>query len=44
VVDVSDQTLILAFHEPQRAITAGQSVVLYDQDCCLGGAIIAEAY
>lgn len=31
----------LALDEPQRAITAGQSVVLYDGDVCVGGAIVA---
>lgn len=30
--------LILA--EPQRAVTAGQSVVIYDGDTCLGGGIV----
>lgn len=31
------------FHEPQRAITPGQAVVLYDGDRVLGGGFIAEA-
>lgn len=31
----------LTLDEPQRAITAGQSVVLYDGDVCVGGAIVA---
>jgi tRNA-specific 2-thiouridylase len=29
------------FREPQRAVTPGQSVVLYDAEVCLGGAVIA---
>ncbi len=34
---------ILAFTQPQRAITPGQSVVLYDQERLVGGGIIEEA-
>ena len=35
-----DGTVRVAFDEPQRAITRGQSVVLYDRDELLGGGII----
>ena len=31
---------VLEFDTPQRAVTPGQSVVLYDAEACLGGAII----
>jgi tRNA-specific 2-thiouridylase len=34
-------TLHVIFDEPQRAVTPGQSVVLYDGEVCLGGAVIA---
>jgi tRNA-uridine 2-sulfurtransferase len=41
-VDVrEDGTLAVRFARPQRAVTPGQSLVLYDGDVCLGGAVIA---
>jgi tRNA-specific 2-thiouridylase len=36
-----DGSLRVAFPRPQRAVTPGQSVVLYDGEHCLGGAVIA---
>jgi len=36
-----DGTVQVAFQRPQRAVTPGQSLVLYDGDVCLGGAVIA---
>lgn len=41
VVSVGDDGLEVRFDEPQRAVTPGQSVVLYDGEVCLGGAVIA---
>ncbi|MEN1928132.1 tRNA 2-thiouridine(34) synthase MnmA [Luteimonas sp. MJ250] len=41
-VTVDDSgALRVAFQRPQRAVTPGQSVVLYDGEACLGGAVIA---
>lgn len=41
VVDAVDgERLILSFDQPQRAVTPGQSVVLYRDETCLGGGII----
>ena len=36
---IEDESLI--FDDPQRAVTPGQSIVLYDGDICVGGAIVA---
>ncbi len=40
VTPTSDHTVHIAFDEPQRAITKGQSAVLYDGDTVVGGGII----
>ncbi|WP_202080170.1 tRNA 2-thiouridine(34) synthase MnmA [Caldalkalibacillus salinus] len=37
---INDQDLEIIFHEQQRAVTPGQSVVFYQGDVCLGGATI----
>ncbi|MBO5715407.1 MAG: tRNA 2-thiouridine(34) synthase MnmA [Clostridia bacterium] len=40
VEQIDDDTIRVIFDEPQRAITRGQSVVLYDEDIVVGGGII----
>lgn len=37
---INDNTISVTFDEPQWAITPGQSVVIYDDNICLGGGII----
>ncbi|GAA5523597.1 tRNA-specific 2-thiouridylase MnmA [Microbulbifer aestuariivivens] len=39
----TDGSLTVSFDDPQRAITPGQSLVLYDGEVCLGGAVIERA-
>lgn len=40
VIQISSDTIKVIFDEPQRAITKGQSVVLYDGDTVVGGGTI----
>ncbi len=40
-IDEHTGQLDITFDRPQRAVTPGQSVVLYAGDVCLGGAVIA---
>ena len=40
VENISGDTMELVFDKDQRAVTPGQSVVLYDGEACLGGGII----
>ncbi len=40
IVELDADRLELTFDQPQRAVTPGQSVVLYDGDECLGGGVI----
>lgn len=40
IVDRQHGAFTVMFREPQRAITPGQSIVLYHNDCLTGGGII----
>ena len=40
VTQIDNDRIMVVFDEPQRAITRGQSVVLYDGDIVVGGGII----
>jgi tRNA-uridine 2-sulfurtransferase len=40
---ITDDSCEIAFDEAQWAVTPGQSVVVYDGDICLGGAIIEQS-
>lgn len=38
--DVEDALMEVIFDDPERAVTPGQALVLYDGDACLGGGVV----
>lgn len=40
VTQIDDNTIKVVFDEPQRAVTTGQALVLYDEDVVVGGGVI----
>ncbi len=41
---LEDHKIRVDYPSLQRAVTPGQAVVIYDQEVCMGGAIISEVY
>ena len=44
ITDMNDETISVEFEKPRFATAPGQSVVFYEGDVCLGGAVIDKAF
>ena len=44
ITELTSKIIKVKFDNPQFAIAPGQSIVFYDENECLGGAIIDNAY
>jgi len=44
ITDLNDAEISVEFEKPRFAIAPGQSVVFYENDVCLGGAVIDKAF